>query len=255
MNDCHRYQDTLRRLASDPEISLPDNLALHLDDCVHCRRLFDASRIPLDPASFEVLSPAARKRILQALAAVRSPSRRGLPALAAALVLAGLLAVFLVPDFKPGGQGRPIAAYIVQDHIRYLTHPDRRHDTDMGPLKDYVSAYVDFPFELSEVPGARLTGMRRCLLVDLRAALIFYDMPTGPASYFIIPGDGLQIPGSKCPGDEHLFCAALHGYRIVSWEEAGLLHVVVGADEVALMAMARTCTEMTGIFSHGGGSS
>lgn len=255
MNDCHLYQDTFRLLRTDPEISIPDDLALHLDDCGHCRRLFDASRIPLDPASFEVLPPASRKRILQALATVRSPSHRGWPALAAALALVGFLAIFLVYQFNPGEQGTPIATSIVQDHIRYLAHPDRRSATDMARLKAYIGDYVDFPFEVADVPGTPVTGMRRCLLVDKRAALIFYDMPTGPASYFIIPGDGLQIPGRKCPGDEHLFCAGLQGYRMVSWEEAGLLHVVVGADEVALMAMARTCTEMAGTFPHGEGTS
>lgn len=254
MNDCRRYQDTLQRLAHDPEISIPDELALHLDDCAHCRRLFDASRIPLDPASFEVLPPASRKRILRALAAARAPRRR-LPTLVAALALVGLLAAFLVYEFEPGEQGRPIATNIVQDHIRYLAHPDRQSDTDLARLKAYVSAYVDFPFELPEVPGTRLTGMRRCFLVDQRAALVFYDMPTGPASYFIVPADGLQVPGSRCPGDARLFCSATHGYRIVSWEDAGLLHALVGSDEAALLAMARACTEETGPFSNEEGSS
>ncbi len=247
MNDCRDYPETLQRLSHDPETPISDELALHLDDCIHCRRLFDASRVPLDPDSFEVLPPASRKKILQALAAVRSPSRQRMPAVAAVAVLGviGLAAAVLVYEFNLRDEDRPIATDLVEDHIRYLTHPDRKSDADLAQLSAYINAYVDFPLELPEIAGASLTGVRRCFLVDRRAALALYDTPAGPATYFIVVADGLQTPGTRCAGDARLFCAATHGYRIVSWEEAGLLHAVVGSDEAALLLMARACTEET----------
>lgn len=251
MNDCRQYEETLQRLLDDPETKVSDDLALHLDDCVNCRTLFDALRVPYDPDSFEILPPAARKRILQALANARSPSRRMMLALTATAVLAviGLAAAFFGYNIIVRDQDRPIAANIVEDHIRYLTHPDRKSNEDPVRLKAYVDAYVDFPFELPEIPGTVLTGMRRCFLVSRRAALAFYDTPTGPASYFIVAGEGLQVPGTRCAGDERLFCAAIHGYRIVSWEEAGLLHAVVGSDETSLLSMARACVGETAPLS------
>ena len=91
-NNCGHYQETLQRLPDDPEMLLSDDFALHLDECVHCRRLFDASRVPLDPESFEVLAPASRERILQALAAVRSQPRGRIPLLAAVAGLAAVIA-------------------------------------------------------------------------------------------------------------------------------------------------------------------
>lgn len=247
MNECHHYQETLQRLPDHPETPIPDELALHLDVCSHCRRRFDTSRVPLVSDRFEILPPASRKRILQALAEARSPSRRWMPAVAAVAVLGaiGLGAALLVYDIKHRDQDRPITVNLVQDHIRYLTHPDRRSNADLAHLKAYLEAYIDFPLELPEIPGTSLTGVRRCKLAGRRAVLAFYDTPRGPASYFIVAADGLQVPGSRCGGDARLLCAVNHGYRIVSWEEAGLLHAVVGSDEAALLQMARTCTGKT----------
>ena len=250
-NSCGDYQETIQRLPDHLETPLSDDLALHLDECAPCRTLFDGSRVPFDLESFEVLAPASRKRILQALAAVRSQPRGRIPLLAATAGLAaiGFVAALFVSEFQAHNKGQEVAANIVQDHIRYLTHPDRQTDADLAQIKNYLDAYVDFPIEFLESPGTRLTGMRRCFLVDRRAALAFYDTPAGPASYFIVPGEGLRIPGSQCAGDAHLYCAASHGYRMVSWEEAGLLHAVVGSDEASLLDMARAAVSGTGPLS------
>ena len=242
MNDCRHYEETLERLAHDPEIPLLDELALHLDDCVHCRKLFDASGVPLDSESFEELPQAARKKVLQALAKVRSPKigrRVRTLAATAALVVFGIATLILLYGGESTPRDRPILSKIVQDHIRYLNHPDRQTGGDVSGLKPYVQAYVDFPFELPNLPESRLTGVRRCFLGDRRAVLAFYDTSAGPASYFIVPADKLRLPGRRCAYDARLFCAASHGYRVVSWKEAGLLHAMVGSDEGAILDIAR----------------
>lgn len=258
MNDCRHYEETLQRLACDPGIPLLDELALHLDECTRCRKLFDASGVPLDSESFEELPRAARKKILQSLAKVRSPKigqRVRTLAAIAALVVFGITTAILLYGGKSPPRDRPILSKIVQDHIRYLNHPDRQTGGDVSRLKPYVQAYVDFPFELPNLPESRLTGVRRCFLGDRRAVLAFYDTSAGPASYFIVPADKLRLPGRRCANDVRLFCAAIHGYRVVSWEEAGLLHALVGPDEAAILDMARACTEKTGSITNGKESS
>lgn len=257
LSECHSYQETLRRLPDEPETPISDQLALHLDECTHCRRLFDTARVPLVPASFENLSTDSRKRILQVLAEARSPSRRWMLAVSVVAVLGvlGLASASLVYEFKFRDQDRPITVDLVQDHVRYLTHPDRRSDADLAQLKAYLDEYIDFPLELPEIPTISLTGVRHCSLVGRRAALVFYDTPMGAASYFIVAADGLQMPGSRCADHARLFCAASYGYRIVSWEEAGLLHAVVGSNEAVLLQMARVCTDKMGPLSNEEGGS
>lgn len=211
-----------------PEIA--DDIARHLDACSMCRRLFDAGRVDLDPAAFERLSAERREAMVAALAARRAPRWRRWAAAAAVLVaVAGVLIVSTLGPTEPKDAGR-VASAFVEDHIRYLRSEDRRAGGEARAVAATLAAYVDFPMRIPDVREGSLTGSRQCYLLDRRAALLFYDTPAGALSYFVVDGDGLDQPGRPCGTVPALACAALKGYRVVSWEKAGLLHAVVGPD-------------------------
>jgi hypothetical protein len=205
--------------------------------------VFDLGKIDLPKAGFEVLDEAARRRMVVALGSARVlRPRRGRRAAALTVAAASLVIAAGAAFFA----GRPpaadkVAVALVEDHIRYLNQPERNGGGSPVTLKRYLESYVDFPVELAIPPQSRLTGGRRCFVLGRRVALIFYEIAGGPASYFVFAADGLRPPGRGCPGAGELACAASHGYRLVSWESAGLLHVLVGSRERPLLEMARAC--------------
>jgi hypothetical protein len=241
VNDCVSIQAALGRVMENPSDALPDELALHLDACDRCRRFFDRGRVELDPDDFEGLPPTGRARILRAIGSARAAGSRRLVAsvVAAGLVLVAASLLYLGLHRSPSMP--PVAAALVEDHIRYLNHPDRHGVLTSDRYEADLEAYVDFPVILRELPSARLTGARRCYLLGRRIALAFYDTPQGPASYFVLPAEALVTPGRRCTDDGSFKCEASHGFQIVSWEEAGLIHAFVGPDAAALLQLARAC--------------
>ncbi len=245
MNDCASIQAALRRVMENPSETLPDELALHLDACDHCQLFFDRGRVELDAGAFEELPPTARARMLRAIGSARAARS---PRLVAAAVAAGLVLVagsFLYLDLHRSSPMPPVGTALVEDHIRYLNRPDRRGVLTPDRYEADLESYVDFPVMLRELPRARLTGARRCYLLGRRAALAFYDTPEGPASYFVFPAEALATPGRRCTDDGDFRCGASHGFQIVSWEEAGLIHAFVGPDAAALLQLARACRAIT----------
>ena len=228
---CNRFRKILEGQRHDRAGELPDELALHLDRCGECRRQFDASRLELDPAAFERLSEERRQKIMGALAAARSVARRRRSSLTAAAATAAVIAVVVALVLHLGTDGGgTVATLLVEDHIRYLRHPDRRSSDDQATVVTDLEAYVDFPIRLPDLPGSELTGSRGCYLLGRRVGLVFYETPAGPVSYFVLDASGLTVPGEA-------YCL-VNGYRVVSWEVAGLLHAVVGSDSRALQTMA-----------------
>jgi len=219
---------------------LPDEVALHLDRCVECRRRFEVGRLEIDPEALEQLGEPSRRAIIGALAQARSATRRRRAAVvaaaaSAAAVLAAVLT--LVPD--AGRSDAPeVGAALVEDHIRYLHDPDRHASAEPATVVGALDGYVDFLVRLPVLADLRLTGGRRCYLLGRRVVLAFYDTSAGPVSYFAFETDDLAPPGSACPSDSTLACHIETGYRIVSWEEAGLLHAVVGPNSDALEVVA-----------------
>ena len=240
---CDKYRAAIRDVIEAAVPSVTDELALHLDACPHCRRLFDLGKVDLSKEGFEVLDEAARQRVVVALGSARVlPAGRrrraaGLGAVAAAALIAAGLAYFT--------SGRPtadrVADTLVEDHIRYLGHPDRHGGGGRETLKLYLESYVEFPVEIALPPQARLTGGRRCFVLGRRVALMFYETVEGPVSYFVFAADGLRPLGGRCPGAGELGCSASRGYRLASWESAGLLHVLVGSRERPLVELAKAC--------------
>ncbi len=234
---CNRLFRALEGQPHDRPTELSDDLALHLDRCGECRREFDATRVELGRSVFEQLSEERRQAILDALASARSATRaRRFPlAAAAAAVVAVVLAsaLYLV---RTGGDA--LATALVEDHIRYLRHPDRHTSDDPGTVVADLQTYLDFPVWLPELPESQLTGGRQCYLLDRRVGLAFYETPAGALSYFVLEADGLSTPGRACPTEPSLSCRLLKGYRVVSWEEAGLLYAMVAPPSDSLQNLA-----------------
>ena len=240
---CEEVRVTIRAAAEGVVVPISDEVALHLDECSHCRHLFDLGKIDLPKEGFEVLDEAARRKMIVALGSTRL-SRPTVRRRAAAVTAAAAIVVIAV-GLGYLSAGRPTAARVadalVEDHIRYLGHPDRNSASDSATLQDHLESYVDFPVRLDIPPQSRLTGGRRCFVLGRRVALIFYETPDGATSHFVLAADGLSTPGRVCPGALEFACGASRGYCLVSWESAGLLHVLVGPRERPLLEMARAC--------------
>lgn len=224
---CHVFDAELRESATGAAVALSDAFAGHLDDCPKCRRAFDRGVVPLDPAVFERLDARARVRLVGFATRLR-PDRRWLVAAAVAVVLLGFGALAVLRMTGPAPANVEVA--LVEDHIRYLGSQDRRDARGRQELARDLAAYVDFPFRLPAGEPASLTGARRCYLLGRRVVLAFYEESGVPVSYFVLPAEGLAAAGIAC-GDGELRCTSEHGFSVVTWRRAGLLHGVVAADE------------------------
>ncbi|MBI4364066.1 MAG: hypothetical protein HY568_01420 [Candidatus Latescibacteria bacterium] len=241
MSDCRKFELTLRRIGELAEMPVPDDLALHLDACPACRSLFDRAKIPMSREDFEGLSAQGRVRLLRTMGAARAARPWKMAAAAmAAMVLLALAAVFYLQRASAPATD-PISVALVEDHIRYLDHPDRQGRSTIEEYTAHLQSYVDFPVMIPSLASARLTGARRCFLLGRRAALAFYESREGSASYFAFPGEDLALPRDRCTGDARFACSAIHGYQVVSWKEAGLIHAFVGSSRLSLLDMAKAC--------------
>lgn len=234
---CHAHRESLERIAAGEPVAVPDSLALHLDTCAECRRLFDRAIVPLEPEALERLAPEARRRLLEVLVS-RSPRRWRRAALAAGVAALALAAGWLVPWPRPAGDSPPLVMALVEDHIRYLGHPERQNATGRPGAEAELEAYVDFPVTLPAAATAELTGARRCFVLGRRVALGFYQAGNEELSYFLMPAEGVELPEDRCVAGGFR-CAAQRGYSLVAWENSGLLHAVVSADAGAALAFAR----------------
>ncbi len=243
---CDAFRETIRALADGTELVVSDEMASHLDDCSHCRRLFDLGKVDLAKDSFEVLSDDARRRLVESLSSARlsRPARRGwVTGVAVAATIIVAVGTVLLLWAHPTSNA--VAAALVEDHVRYLDSPERHNGGDPATLKSYLEAYVDFPVEVHAPSFTRITGCRRCLALGRRVALIFYDTPDGPASYLVLAADGIAAPGHRCRGEGGFLCGTGRGYHLVAWKSDGLLHVFVGSRQRTLIMMADACRAST----------
>ena len=221
---CHVFEEELRRSSADVPSPLSDAFAEHLDECASCRASYDRGAVPLDIASLESLDPAARARLIGNLVTRHRWQWRWVAVAAAIVAIAGLATL---RSSRSGATNLEVA--LVEDHIRYLDLAQRHTPGERSALLRDLDGYVDFPFQLPEVDAATLTGTRRCYLLGRRVVLAFYESRGTPVSYFVLPSDGLRVSGESC-GDGALRCAATHGFSVVTWQRAGLLHGIVAGD-------------------------
>jgi len=129
---------------------------------------------------------------------------------------------------------------IVGDHARGLHH-DSLTTSDARVARQWLNARVAFGVHVPEVNGIVLERAEICQLNGLRACLLRYRVDGQPVSYYsyeLLPN---EIPHETAASAEFRQ-AEEAGYRVVAWEEAGVLHALV-ADLPAdrLVALARVC--------------
>lgn len=240
---CHDHEALLNRIAAGEVIEVPDNLATHLDSCTHCRDLFDRGRVPLDDVEKERLDADRRQRLLRTLVAPRGRRIRWRLAAAAVLAIgAASTGLLVLRGFDAAETPAQVTVALVEDHIRYLGRPERRSDLEPAALEKDLQTYVDFPIRLPAVSDIDLTGARRCYLLGRRVALGFYAGEGAELSYFVLPAGGISLPAEDCPA-AGFRCESSDGYSVVTWERAGLLHGVVGADCNATLEFARAVAD------------
>lgn len=190
-----------------------------------------------------------RDRLLSAVADERKASRAA-PAVLyrASAIVAGVAAVaalvlfVLSPTYRDRGrepwQGAIRA--IVEDHARELHH-ESVMTSDPGVAREWLTRRVAFAVHVPEISGTVLERAEICRLNGLRASLLRYRVDGHTVSYY-----SSQLPAEKA-GRESAKSTLFRqeqegGYRVVAWEEAGVLHALV-ADLPAdrLLAFARAC--------------
>ena len=75
------------------------------------------------------------------------------------------------------------------------------------------------------LPDARLRGARLCIVGDRRGAVAEYDVNGTLVSYFVLPTAG---PASTTNEPIRFDHGSRAGYHEVAWQEAGLIHVMMG---------------------------
>jgi len=193
--------------------------------------------------------PSLRDRLLSAVARERKASRRARAVLyrartivAGVAALAALVLVILSPIYQDrGGEAwRDAISAIVADHARELHH-EALMTSDAGVAREWLSARVAFAVHVPEVSGIVLERAEICRLNGLRACLLRYRVDGHTVSYYSYrpPAEEARRDSAESTPFRE---AQEAGYRVVAWEEAGVLRALV-ADLPAdrLLALARAC--------------
>jgi anti-sigma factor RsiW len=222
----------------------------HLTGCAACqqfvrdmRALGDAVRrvAPREQAPAEV-----RDGLFTAIARARagtSASRRlpvpAWPLIAAAVVLFALGGAFTVDRLVRGASIDPIPL-LVEDHARALSDA-QIVSADPTAITRWLAGQVHFAMYVPALPGARFRGARLCILDGRRGAVVEYEVNGVAVSYFVVP---VETDAMDAAGPAQFDRAARAGYRVVSWREPGLLHVMVGnLSDSRLATLAKACVE------------
>jgi anti-sigma factor RsiW len=94
--------------------------------------------------------------------------------------------------------------------------------SDSLQVARWLAERLPFAVEVPLFPGARLTGAR--LLVERRqaGAAVEYIVQGRRLTYYVLPGTGADAP-------REIRLAARDGYRVASWQDAGLTHALAAA--------------------------
>ena len=197
-----------------------------------------------------VIPPSLRERLLGTVARERSTARRRQLAspyrarmiVAGAIAVAALLLLVLSPLYQDRSDEtwRNAVSAIVGDHVRGLHH-DSLTTSDARLARQWLNARVAFAVHVPEVSGILLERAEICHLNGLRACLLRYRVDGQPVSYYsyeLLPDETPHQSAASATFRQ----AEEAGYRVVAWEESGVLHALV-ADLPAdrLVALARSC--------------
>lgn len=220
----------------------------HAGGCPDCRRFLEDMRrlgegireaVPPTPAPMEV-----RDRLFRSIAwartgdagRTRGQSRRRLGAVvAAALLLGGAWLGWRTasgPSLRPDALGA-----IAEDHLR-TERSAGLISSDSVEVVRWLRERLPFGVEVPLFPGARLTGARLLLVGGQSGAVVEYAIVGRPLSYYILPG------ATEAAAPPRVRIASRAGYRIASWEDAGLTHALVaGLPGPKLVELAHYCIE------------
>ncbi|MEO6528730.1 MAG: hypothetical protein ABIP93_19085 [Gemmatimonadaceae bacterium] len=237
-----------------PQIASPDVLEAqeHLASCIACRRFVDDMlQISIAVGAAAPRSAAApaelRERLFTALARARVGSANESGARRArsrsALIAVGAVVLLLVSgtwlyERWPRASEPDMFAVLAEDHGR-VSSGARIVSSDTGAVARWIGARVPFAMYVPELPGARLRGARLVLFAGRRGAVAEYDVNGSLVSYFVLPA---ASPLPAADGRVRFEHNSRAGYGEVAWQDAGLLHVMVGTLPLPrLEQFARDC--------------
>ncbi|MEP7327328.1 MAG: hypothetical protein ABI836_15365 [Gemmatimonadota bacterium] len=223
----------------------------HVEACAYCRRFLEEMVQAAERLRTEIVRPAAplevRDRLFKAVAHARigyqrrSWRSRGLIAALAALTVAVVGTWWVVRS--RGEPGQPIAELLVADHQRAVG-ADGLRSADPAVTTRWLERQLDFAVQVPTFPNAELLGARVVVLDGRRAAAMQYRIDGRLVSYYVSPV--LHVPGSA--GMRPPSPARWAGYQVVSWQEPGLLHALVGTlSDARLEELARICIAQMGM--------
>jgi anti-sigma factor RsiW len=223
----------------------------HAGQCPDCRRFLEDMRrlgdgigqaVPRPPAPMEV-----RDRLFRSIARARTEGTGRTPGHWRRRFGAGLAVTLLLGGGWLGWQSysglqtvRPDAlGALVEDHLR-AERSAGLISSDSADVVRWLRERLPFGVEVPLFPGARLTGARLLLVGGQSGAVVEYAIAGRPLSYYILPGGGTRTVVEP----RQVRISSRAGYRIASWEDAGLTHAIIaGLPAPKLIELAHYCIE------------
>jgi anti-sigma factor RsiW len=222
----------------------------HLAGCESCQHFMRDMRAlgeaVHDAAPRERAPAEVRSRLFTAIARARAGMqplsfRRVRPSwVAAAAVLVAIAGGAITAErLLRVAPNDPLSA-LVADHAGTVVGA-HIVSSDPAEIGQWLARQVHFAMHVPVLPGARLRGARICIMDGRRGAVVEYEVDQMPVSYFVVPNELTHANDADVSGFDR---AVRAGYRIVSWQEPGLLHAMVGdLPESRLASLAEACVE------------
>lgn len=225
----------------------------HVEECVDCRRALADMHAMSSAVSAGAARPSApadvRERLFTALARARTaaPAR---PRAAGRWLRVALVGGVVLTAAVVGNEAlkhlRPDAplAGIVDDHLRAV-RGEGIASSDSLLVAQWLEVRVPMPVAVPLFPGAALRGARLYVVDGSRGAVLEYELEGRTLTYYIVPVTheaGRPANGlARVPELRH---ASRAGYRIVSWQDMGLVHALVAdVPDVHLTRLAHYCMQ------------
>ena len=231
----------------------------HVEDCLSCQAfLADMTTMhrQLHDAAPQVAAPIeVRNRLYASIARARtatpppvgathaSPNpghSRGLNTrawsfAAAAVVLAAAASWAVLDARRSGGD---TFADLAHEHSLALGGGGIA-SADADSVSNWLSSRVPFAARVPSFENAKLEGAHLCMSQCRQGVVMEYQVGAGMVSYYVMPAD---VAEDEMTALDELDTAARSGYRIASWREPGLLHVMVGnVPESVITGLAVSC--------------
>ncbi|MFN2421784.1 MAG: hypothetical protein ABR527_10490 [Gemmatimonadota bacterium] len=215
----------------------------HVEACADCRVFLEDMKSLCEAVGGALKDETApidiREAIYARLAAERERqrSRRWVRRFALAIVLAIVLggAAIVLREPSPRAAIEPLLA---AEHANRLGG-DRLSSEEPREIEAWLAARLDFAVQVPTLTGARLTGARIGVTEAGRGAILEYAVGDRAMSYFVLPQTREDLPIAPA-----LRSVTERGYRIVLWQDMGLMHAMVGAiAHEELARLAHECME------------